>query len=470
MISAFLSALFPGLGQLRNGQRRKGAALIAVGLLILAVSAFLVWRRPLTLLTWGVQPTALGWLIIGNGALLALRAYAVVDGFVNSPDGRPTGRLASVVVPALGLVVAAVLVVPHAFSGYGLILDKDLLTTVFAPSPAAPPPTTSPPITSATSIGQPGDTVVAAATSTTTTTIPVRLWEGTERLNVLLLGGDAGVGRTGLRTDTIILASLDPGSGDVALFSVPRNIAQVPLPETLQIWSCDCFPSIINELWDYGERNPQHFPGSRPPGAAALIAGIEELTGAPIHHFALVNLDGFVDLVDAIGGVDITVTERIFDSDYPHEDGSVEVIDIAPGAYHMNGHLALAYARTREGSDDYNRTGRQRCLLQAVASQADPVTVARSFSNITNTIKNNLLTDIPLERLPDLIQIIPKLDPGRIVAIGLQPPTYTGARTADFYPTPNLEAIHSAVATVLDLPAAEAIAALGLETLGEECS
>ena len=72
--------------------------------------------------------------------------------------------------------------------------------------------------------------------------------------------------------------------------------------------------------------------------------------------------------------------------------------------------------------------------------------------------------------MPDLIQIIPNLDPDRIVAIGLQPPTYTGPRTVDFYPTPNLDAIHAAVTTVLNLPAADAIVALGLEPLGQECS
>jgi LCP family protein required for cell wall assembly len=309
-----------------------------------------------------------------------------------------------------------------------------------------------------------------SSTSTTTTTIPVRLWEGTERLNVLLLGGDAGVGRSGVRTDTIILASLDATTGDVGLFAVPRTIAQVPLPESLGIWACDCFPAIINELWDYGVTHPERFAGARPPGAAALISGMEEMLGIPIHHFALVNLDGFVDLIDAIGGVEITVTEHIYDSAYPNEDGTTEVIDWAPGTYEMNGHRALQYVRTRQGSDDYNRMGRQRCLLQAVSDQADPVTIARSFSDITNTIKKNLLTDIPLERLPDLIQIISKLDPDRIVAVGFVPPEYTGPRTADLYNTPDLDAIRHAVATVLELPAAEAIAALGLEPFSSECS
>jgi LCP family protein required for cell wall assembly len=469
MISSLASAVIPGLGQLRNGQRTKGIALIAASAVVAGVAAFMVWRRQLTLLTWGVQPTALGWLIIGNGALFAVRTYAAADAFTYSPD-RASNRPAAMAGSALlGALVAGLLIVPHAVAGQGLILDKDLLTSVFASNrePTLAPPTL-PPVTVAPSPDAP--TGSTTSTSTTTTTIPVRLWEGTERLNVLLVGGDAGIGRRGLRTDTIILASLDAATGDVGLFSVPRNIARVPLPESLGIWSCDCFPAIINELWDYGVNHPDRFPGARPPGAAALISGMEEMLGLPIHHFALVNLDGFVDLIDAIGGVEVTVTERIYDSAYPNEDGTTEVIDWAPGTYEMDGHRALQYVRTRQGSDDYNRMGRQRCLLQAVADQADPITVARSFADITNTIKTNLLTDIPLERLPDLIQIIPKLDPDRIVAVGFVPPDYTGPRTADFHNTPDLDAIRHAVTTVLELPAAEAIAAMGLESFSTECS
>jgi LCP family protein required for cell wall assembly len=469
MISSLASAVIPGLGQLRNGQRTKGIALIALSAIVAGAAVFMVWRRQLTLLTWGVQPTALGWLIIGNGVLFAVRTYAAADAFVHSTDRAPRKPAAVAGSALLGVVVASLLVVPHAVAGQGLILDKDLLTSVFAsnPTPTVPPTTLAPPTTAPSSADPVGSTTT---TTTTTTTIPIRLWEGTERLNVLLLGGDAGIGRRGLRTDTIILASLDAETGDVGLFSVPRNVARVPLPESLGIWSCDCFPAIINELWDYGATHPEQFPGARPPGAAALISGMEEMLGIPIHHFALVNLDGFVDLIDAIGGVEITVSERIYDSAYPNEDGTTEVIDWAPGTYEMDGHRALQYVRTRQGSDDYNRMGRQRCLLQAVSDQADPVTIARSFSDITNTIKRNLLTDIPLERLPDLIQIIPKLDPDRIVAVGFTPPEYTGPRTADFYNTPDLAAIRNAVTTVMELPAAEAIAALGLESFSSECS
>ncbi len=469
MISSLASAVIPGLGQLRNGQRTKGVVLIALSAIVAGAAVFMAWRRQLTLLTWGVQPTALGWLIIGNGLLFAVRTYAATDAFVHSADRVPRRPGPVAASTMLGVVVASLLVVPHAVAGQGLILDKDLLTSVFAsnPAPTVPPTTLPPPITVPSSADPAGSTT---STSTTTTTIPVRLWEGTERLNVLLIGGDAGIGRRGLRTDTIILASLDAETGDVGLFSVPRNIARVPLPDSLGIWSCDCFPAIINELWDYGVTHPEQFPSSRPPGAAALISGMEEMLNIPIHHFALVNLDGFVDLIDAIGGVEITVTERIYDSAYPNEDGTTEVIDWDPGTYEMDGHRALQYVRTRQGSDDYNRMGRQRCLLQAVSDQADPVTIARSFSDITNTIKKNLLTDIPLERLPDLIQIIPKLDPDRIVAVGFVPPEYTGPRTADFFNTPDLDAIRYAVTTVMELPAADAIAALGLESFSSECS
>ncbi len=477
MISAVASAVLPGLGQLRNGQRRKATVLLVLSLVVATGAAYMVWYRPLTVLTWGVQPTALGWLLIGNGALLGLRIYATVDAWMGAPRSHDQRPLIVAGTTLVGVGVGLLLVVPHIVAGYGIILDKDLLTSVFAAGPdvaaTAPPPSTLPVLPTAAPAGDPSSSSTTSAPTlppaTTTTTIPVRLWEGTERFNVLLLGGDAGVGRTGVRTDTIIVASLEPDTGDVGLFGVPRNIARVPLPESWDIWACDCFPGIVNELWDYGTRNPDRFPGARPPGASALIGALEELLAIPIHHFALVNLDGFVDLIDALGGVKITVTERLYDSAYPHEDGTTEVIDLAPGTYDMDGHLALAFARSRQGSDDYNRMGRQRCLLQAVAAQADPLRIARSFADITHTIKENLITDVPLNRLPDLIQIIPKVEPDRIVAVGFEPPTYTGARTAQSYPTPDIAAIRHAVTVITELPAAEAIAALELEPLSASC-
>ncbi len=471
-LAALASAIVPGLGQLMSGRRRRGFVLIGIAAAATVPALWLVLARPLTVATWSVQPTALRWLLVANGVALAFRVYAAADAYLTA-GGVAAGKSSLLGVGGLvGLGTAAILVVPHAIAGYYDVVEYDLITTVFQPAPTTTTTTTTTTVTTTRAPVAAGTTATTAATTTTTTTttIPVRLWDGTERLNILLLGGDAGPGRRGVRTDTVILASFDPDSGDAALFSVPRNMARIPLPENLDIWECDCFPDIINALWKYGTDNPGRFPGDAPPGAAALKLAIGELTGLDIHHYALVNLQGFVELVDALGGVEITVPARVYDPVYPHEDGSVELIDIPPGEYHMDGHLALAYARARRTSDDYSRMGRQRCVLQAVASQADPIRVIRSFPDIANAIKNNVTTDIPLERLPDLIELLPKLDPDTIVSVRFVPPIYTGPRTPEGYNTPDLDVIRSHVATVVELPAAEAIAALGLEDPEEACS
>lgn len=469
IVAALASAVVPGSGQLLAGERRKGWTLVGVTAVVAAASGWMLLSERHTLLRWSVQPRALQWLLFGDFALLLFRVYASIDAYFSAApiERGPRGALGITTAVLLALTTTAALAVPHVVAGYYDIVQYDLITTVFAPSTTLPPPTT----TTTAAAPSTGQEPAGTTTTTTTTTLPPpRLWDGKERLNVLLLGGDAGIGRTGVRTDTIIVASIDPASGDTALIAVPRNLARVPLPDGLDIWSCDCFPPIINELWKYGEEHPDRFPGSGPPGAEALKMAIGEMLDIDIHYYALVNLDGFIAVIDALGGVDITVTERIYDAEYPDEDGSLVVLDIAPGEYHMDGHLALAYARSRHATDDYDRMGRQRCVLQAVAGQASPTDLIRSFPTLAQAIKDNVSTDIPLERLPDLVDLLTEMDTENMVALPLVPPRFTGARTADGYNTPDLPVIRDAVDVVTSLPPAEAIAQLGLEPLADACA
>ena len=252
------------------------------------------------------------------------------------------------------------------------------------------------------------------------------------------------------------------------MFSVPRNFVGVPLPESVDIFSCDCFPPMINGLYGYAERNPDAFPGSIPPGATAIKQAIGEMLGIPVHYYSLVALDGFVDMVDALGGVTITVTERIFDSAYPKEGGGTEVIDFQPGIYKFDGHDALAYARSRQSSDDYNRMGRQRCVVEALAAEADPVTLLRGFPAIAEAIKRSVETDIPLDAVPDLIELAALVDTERAFSLSLVPPTYVSGRTSDGN-LPNVDLIqeHALIATTL--PAAEAMELLGIDPLADDC-
>lgn len=487
-IAMALSAVVPGAGQIYAGRRRRGFAIMAVAACFLVV-LFMMLQDRTQWLRWSVEPTALRWLLVGNGVLLAFRAFAAVDAFAGFERARRrvTDRRAVWLAAALTAVSAAVVAVPHAVAGYYDVVQYDLITTVFAPTPTTAPPvatdaptttttagtvTSEPPTTS--SQGGSSSTTSAAPTSTTsstttTTTIPPRIWDGTERLNVLLLGGDGGKGRTSIRTDTIILASIDPESGHTALFSVPRNMARVPVPESVGIWDCDCFPGIINALWRWADDRKGRFPQYEDPGSGVLKDAIGELMGLDVHYYAMINLAGFVELVDAIGGVDITVPRRLYDPKYTGPNGVTREIDIRPGDYHFDGEEALAYARSRKTSDDYNRMGRQRCVLKAVAAQSDTVTLIRAFPTIAATLKENLFTDIPLERLPDFIELVPKVDADEIVSVRFIPDRFTGERTPDRYPTPDLKEIRSVVRSVLEMQPDEAKSTLDLEDLDKAC-
>ncbi|NND01750.1 MAG: LCP family protein [Acidimicrobiia bacterium] len=472
LLAALLSAIVPGAGQLYAGQRRRGIILLALSAALIVAALVWVAADPIAVAKLAFEPSVLKGLLVADVALLAFRIWATWDAYRSA---APPSRPPAAAMAAAGIVAAAMLIVPHAlFASYDLT-QLDLITSVFAgPATTTEVPTTTstvPPQTIATTSDPAAAPTTPAPTtsSTTTTTVPPTIWDGIERVNILLLGSDAGLGREGVRTDTIILASVDPANGDTVLFSIPRNFVQVPLPDSIDIWSCDCFPSMINGLYGFAERNPDVFPGSIPPGATALKLAIGEMLGLPVHYYSLVALDGFVDIVNALGGVTITVTERIYDSAYPKEGGGTEVIDFQPGVYNFDGHDALAYARSRQSTDDYNRMGRQRCVVEALAAEADPVTLLRGFPAIAEAIKRSVETDIPLDAVPDLIELAALVDTERAFSVALLPPLYISGRSAEGFNIPNVDLMreHAQIATTL--PAEEAMALLGIDPLADDC-
>jgi len=373
------------------------------------LTAAVVWTRP----------TALAMMMVINIALLGYRVWAADDAYrkaknPSSGTTRATGQ--SLVFGAV--VLGAFLLVPHAVFGYYDLVTYDTITTIFGTTSAQPTTTTTtentPPVTDAS-----GNTVVTTSPSTTTTQPPSNPFDDHDRLNILLIGGDFGAGRTGIRTDTMITVSIDPKTGEAAMFSVPRNWTQAPLPEGMGMWDCDCYPELINELWLAGERFPEAFPGPGAPSENAVKAIASEFLGIPIHYYALVNLDGFADLIDAIGGVDLYVPARIVDNEYPTLDGGFTRLVIEPGVQHMDGELALSYARTRHQDSDYQRMGRQRCVMEAAMEQMSPVDLLRSFDTIAGVIKDTVTTDIPLDLLPELVALYPKMDLNEVVSIRL---------------------------------------------------
>jgi LCP family protein required for cell wall assembly len=234
---------------------------------------------------------------------------------------------------------------------------------------------------------------------------------------VLLLGSDAGVGRTGTRTDTIILLSIEPESGDAAMFSIPRNLTEAPLPEAMGRWECNCFPDIITHLWANGEWYPDAFPGPQSPSVNALKAAVGLIFDLDIHYYAKVDLAGFAAMIDAVGGVTINVPRRIVDDEYPHEEGGTERVVIEEGSQHLDGHQALAYARIRRSSGDFARMHRQRCLLGALVAQSDVADLVAGLPELAAAFVEYVETDIPIDQLGDVVDLLSRMDLDRLATL-----------------------------------------------------
>jgi LCP family protein required for cell wall assembly len=467
-VAALASALLPGAGQFIAGDSRKGRALLIVDAVIVAVVLFF-FRDKVSFLTMWIKPSSLALMMVANILILGYRVWAADDAYrsarakQNSADSVPA---ATILVGAVSL--GAVLLLPHVVFGYYDVVQYDLITSVFgdnSEAPASSSTTTKPsvPVTDAS-----GNTVVTEAP--TTTEAPNGFIAGDDRLNILLIGGDFGEGRTGVRTDTMITVSIDPVTGETAMFSVPRNWTYAPLPDGMGVWDCNCYPELINELWVMGEQYPDAFPGPGSPSENAVKGVIGEFLGLDIDYYAMVNLDGFVDIVDALGGVNIYVPSQVVDEEYPHEDGTVERIEIDQGWQELDGHLALAYARTRHQDSDYFRMNRQRCVIEAMIEEADPTSLVLNFGKLADVMKNTMQTDIPIDALPRLIELMPSVDLDEVVSVRFIPPEYHLKFRDDGKPgrVANIDLVHEHVQLVITDPA-RAVEELGLDQLEEVC-
>jgi LCP family protein required for cell wall assembly len=248
-------------------------------------------------------------------------------------------------------------------------------------------------------------------------------WAGTDRVNLLLLGQDAGKDRTGTRPDTIMVASIDTKTGKTALFSIPRNLEHVRFPKGSA--PAKEFPhgfryfgkgqDLINAVWTWANDRKDLFPGDKDPGRTATTLAVEETLGLKIDYYAMVDLQGFSDLVDAIGGVDMDVERKIpMGGGTNQATGGKYPIDgyIEPGQQKLNGKKALWYARSREGSNDFNRICRQQRMVRVVSENAKPEKLALSFNKLVGAAGANIETDVPADRLDAFVDLATRVKDG----------------------------------------------------------
>ncbi len=184
----------------------------------------------------------------------------------------------------------------------------------------------------------------------------VPVWQRTERVNLLLLGADKRPDETIYRTDTLIVVTLDPATKTAGMLSIPRDL-WVPIPGYGE--------SRINQAFVLGE--VKKYPGG---GPALAMRTVQEFLGVPIHGYVLVDFDGLRKLIDQIGGIDVMVEKPIDDTQYPTDDYGYQEVHIPAGLVHMDGDLALKYARVRHGSSDIDRGRRQQQVLMAARDKA----------------------------------------------------------------------------------------------------
>jgi len=249
------------------------------------------------------------------------------------------------------------------------------------------------------------------------------------RYNILLLGGDAGPARVGVRPDSITLASVDEETGRTVLFGLPRNLADVPFPEGSVMdqefpHGFDCDGCYLNSVNTWASDHADLFPGVTNPGIEATKETVEEITGLTVNYHVLIDMHGFQELVNAVGGVTIDVKERL-----PIGGVGGPVTGwIEPGRQRLTGFETLWYSRSRATSDDYSRMGRQKCVMNAMLHQLDPKTVVTRFGAIADAGKQVISTSIPASELDTFVNLALKTKDLPVSTVSFVPPTIdTGA-------------------------------------------
>ncbi|MFT4235940.1 MAG: LCP family protein [Microbacterium sp.] len=264
--------------------------------------------------------------------------------------------------------------------------------------------------------------------------------------NVLLLGADSGEGRDSMRFDSISVVSMNATTGQITITGIPRDLAHVPFSEgspMLALYpngfegysdpTCG-WGSGINQLRNAAEvclddqgvsLYPDAAEDGSEPGIEATKDAAEGLLGIDIPYYVFIDMNGFAELIDALGGVDINVTERLpegwgptYDGE-PAEDWAIGWIET--GQQHMDGDTAQWYARSRYTTSDFDRMERQRELQAAILAQFTPANVLSHFQDIASAGTALVQTDVPQELLPEFLDLANEAKSQQMTTIELTP-------------------------------------------------
>lgn len=403
------STVLPGSGLWPTRWRRWGAGLagvLLVGAVLLAVGVLADPGRARSLL---LNPTVLGALTVAMVAVGVLWVSNILVSHLLVRPHRLTGvqrALGSVSVSLLSMLVA----VPM-FVGARYVHDSaDLVTTVF-------------------------EKTTQRRSQTRVSLDPSQrddFWKQKPRLNILLVGADSNRARDangeGIRTDTVILASIDTATGNTVMVQLPRNMARAQFPAGSAL--AERYPQgfyngngddperMLNAIWkNVPAENPDLFASTDYAGADALKLAVGASTGLMPDYFVMINIDGIQRLIDAMGGVTVNINNRLPIGGY---DVGPPLGYLEPGPNQLlTGYQAMWYARSRHGSEsgDFDRMARQTCLVNAVIAQADPATMLTKYEAIAASAKGIIMTDIPQEVLAPIVDLALRVKDARITRV-----------------------------------------------------
>ena len=417
-----MTLVLPGSAQLAGGSRRIGlfALRIWASLWLLALLAGLLAiiqpKVALTAITLGPTLKALpiAIVILGLGWV-----GLIVDAWRLANPGEQ-GRWGRVVFSAISVTVALTI-----FGGFVAVASMasaqhELTTTVFAGG---------------------GDQVAKHG-----------------RYNILLLGGDAGPDRAGLRPDSMTVASVDTETGRTVLISLPRNLQAVPFPSHSPLhdrfpdgYRCSDGSCMLNAIYTYASQHRDLYPGVQNPGAQATKEAVEGATGLTINYWVLIDLKGFESLVDSVGGITMDVYRRV-----PIGGGSTKIHGYVEAGKnrHLSGYEALWFARSRSDSSDYDRVLRQKCVMRAMLNQFDPITVLTKFNSIAAASREVVATDIPPSEIGTMIDLALKAKALPVSSVAMVPPLIDPS-------SPNFDLVRRSVQEKIE--ASEAVDTRGAE-------
>jgi LCP family protein required for cell wall assembly len=478
--AAFFSAVQPGLGQAYVRRWVRALVWAAPYILMYALLLGILVNRQ-TRSDFEAQfagPTWLRGVLVFIGLDLVYRALSAVDAYRLASRGARISGPPAVRFGSLGglLAVFLVLVLAHAAAATNVAAGLDAINVITGSGPDDTPgpsvsidPSILPPSPAPIASEAPGSTPGPAASPTDTPgpTVPP-CSDCKNRVNVLLIGVDSGrANEATFNTDTMIVVSVDPATHKVALISLPRDTGNIPLVSGSAAASAygGVYPSKINTLYNAARARPDLFSGpDKTRGYQALMDTLGSLYGLQIKYYISVDLAGFRDAIDAVGGTMVDVQLPVNDPFYPADDGRGNLkLYIAPGYHYMNGAQALAYARSRHGlGNDYIRAARQERVVTSVREQFDLATLFQPgvLGNLLKTLKSSVKTNIPGDSLPSLISLAQQVDLNRRVSLVLSPPSY-GTVCYPCPPSglwmikPNVSAMRHAVANIFSTDSRE---------------